>query len=213
MAKIRRILAVVSTAVMVFSVGCREKSNSTENNVVYYDSSNEYSQDIEGVENEEGDVVKEEELIENIPTIPCRLNDVAEVSGVGVKMLNVYDVGILKANDFYNYDRQVIAVVCEITNNTDAPINVNSFDMNIEYLDGDKTNVTTGTQSMLVAQEKITDMEQFNSEVQPGQTVKGYVSYAVYSRWESLSLYYTPSFAGNNTAVVLDVTSDMVETK
>ncbi len=211
--KVKRVLAVVSATVMVLSVGCGKKSNSTENSVIYYDSSNEYSQAAEGVESDNGAIVDEAELIENIPTIACNLNDKVNISGIDVKPVNVYDVGTLKADDIYNYDRQIIAVVCEITNNTNDTVKVNGFDMNVEYIDGDKTNITTGAQSMFLAQEKLSDIQSFNTEVKPGETVKGYVSYAVYSRWESLSIYYTPTHTNNNEAVVLNVTSDMVEVK
>lgn len=214
MNKSKKILAGLSAVVMAFSVGCGGKSNSTENSVVYYDDSNSYAQNAEGVDNNGNEGNVQEATSNPIPTIAMNINDKIDVSGVDVKVLNVYDVGTLESDTSYNYDRQALAFVCELTNNTDAEIKVNSFDMAIEYLDGEQIQFTTNAQAMMKAMEKITDIKMFNETVvAPGQTVKGYVPFAVYSRWETLTMYYEPSFLAEECAVSVDVTKDRVEVK
>lgn len=211
MKKVKIMLAAVSAVTLIFTAGCAEKKDSTGNNIVYYDDSNAYSQAIEGVEDYEGNVVKEEDLIENVPTTPAKINQVEQIGGVDINVLNIYDLGIIKAHDFINYDRQAIALICEITNNTDEEIDVNSFDMQIEYMEGERSKITTCMESTLRAMETISDLESFNTTIAPGETIKGYSAFAVYQRWESLTFYYTPTSYEGEDALTYDVTRDMVQ--
>lgn len=214
MKNIKKILAVVSSAAIVFAAGCsQKKSGSTENNVVYYDNSNEYSQSAEGVENARGEIIREEDRAENIPTIPANIGENAEIGGMDVKITDVYDVGIIESNeDTVNYDKQVMAVVCEITNNTDTEQTVNAFDFKVQLIDGEYTDITTDLSAMTKAQKKISDMESLNAKLQPGETVSGYVPFAVYSRWKTLSVYYNPSDNnGSKDSLAFEITRDMVE--
>lgn len=211
MKNIKKTLAVCSAVTLIFSAGCSDKRNVTENGIVYYDSSkNEYIQQTEGMENSEGQVVPQDELIENIPTEPAQKGDKSEISGLDVTLTDIYDVGIIKANQV-NYDRQVVAFVFEITNNTESEIEVNSFDINVEYIDGEKITVTTGVEAMLKAAEKIKDTESLNSVLKPGETVKGYSAIGVYSYWETMTVYYTPKGTGKNEALTFDITKDAIK--
>ena len=69
MKNIKKVITICSAVTLIFSAGCSDKRNVTENGIVYYDgSSNEYVQQTEGMENGDGQVVPQDELIENIPT-------------------------------------------------------------------------------------------------------------------------------------------------
>ncbi len=207
----RKILASISAVCLAFSVGCGEKKSGSDNSVIYYDNSNEYSQAAEGFEDSQGQIVKEEDLIENLPTTPAKMGEVAQLGGVDIKLEKVYDIGIIKEGEIFNYDRKVIAIVYEITNNTDTDIVANSFDLNLQYMDGEQVTVMSGVESMLRAQEKITDIDMFNSTIKPGETLKGYTPLAFYSRWENITVYYTPHFYEGKDAVSFDISKDMLE--
>lgn len=211
MKNIKTMLAVFSSAVLVFAAGCSEKRESAGNNIVYYNDSNTYSQAAEGVENSSGNVIKEENLIENIPTTPIEIGNNAELSGLDFKFTNVYNAGTLKANENYNYDKQVLVVVCEIKNNLSEDIDINAFDMKIRFIDGEETYIMTDVEAMLQAGEKIRDIESLNTTLEPGQSVKGYAALAVYSRWDSLTVYFSPENIDVNDALAFDITKDMVE--
>lgn len=211
MKNIKMLIALFSSAALAFAGGCAEKKENTSNNIVYYDSSNSYSQAAEGYENSSGDIVKEEELIENVPTTPANLGENAELSGFGIKVTNVYDAGMIKANQNFNFDRQVVVLVYEVTNNNSEAMEVNSFDMKVRYMDGEETNIMTGVEAMLKADEIITDIESLNTTLKPGETIKGYSAFAVYSEWENLTVYYCPQSAGNNNSLTFDLTKDMLE--
>lgn len=211
MKNIKMLIAFLSSAAMVLAVGCGEKNESSNNNIVYYDSSNTYSQAAEGYENSEGDVVKEEELIENIPTTLVNIGENAELSGLDIKLTNVYDAGIIEADENFNFDRQVVVMVYEVTNNTSEETDVSAFDMTICYLDGEETSISTGMEAMLKAGERLPDMESLNATLKPGETIKGYSAFAVYSRWESLTAYYNPVNSDTTDSLTFEVTKDMIE--
>lgn len=211
MKNIKILLAVLSSAALVFVGGCGENKGSTGNNIVYYDSSNSYSQSAEGVENSRGEIVREEEKPENIPTIPANIGENAELAGMDVKITNVYDAGIIEAGDTANYDKQVVAVVCEITNNTDTEQLVNVFDFKVKLIDGEYTDIMTDLSALTQAQKKISSMESLNVTLQPGETVTGYAPFAVYSRWETLSVYYKPAQTDSEEVLAFEISKDMVE--
>ena len=211
MKNIKKVITVCSAVTLIFSAGCSDKRNVTENGIVYYDgSSNEYVQQTEGMENGDGQVVPQDELIENIPTQQIRQGVKSEVSGLDITLTDIFDVGEIKAEQV-NYDRQVIAFVFEITNNTDSDIDVNAFDGKVEYMDGERNTVTTGVEAMLKAEDKIKDMESLNATLKPGETVKGYAAIGVYSVWETMTVYFAPQGTGQKDALAFDITKDAVK--
>ena len=211
MKNIKKVITICSAVTLIFSAGCSDKRNVTENGIVYYDgSSNEYVQQTEGMENGDGQVVPQDELIENIPTQQIQQGVKSEVSGLDVTLTDIFDVGEIKAEQV-NYDRQVIAFVFEITNNTDSDIDVNAFDVKVEYMDGERNTVTTGVEAMLKAEDKIKDMESLNATLKPGETVKGYAAIGVYSVWETMTVYFTPQVTGQKDALAFDITKDAVK--
>ena len=162
------------------------------------------------MENGDGQVVPQDELIENIPTQQIRQGVKSEVSGLDITLTDIFDVGEIKAEQV-NYDRQVIAFVFEITNNTDSDIDVNAFDVKVEYMDGERNTVTTGVEAMLKAEDKIKDMESLNATLKPGETVKGYAAIGVYSVWETMTVYFAPQGTGQKDALAFDITKDAVK--
>lgn len=211
MKNIKMLLAVLSSAALVFAGGCGEKKEGTSNNIVYYDSSNSYSQEAEGYENSSGEVVDEKDLIENIPTTPVSLGENAELSGFDIKITNVYNAGLLESDQYHNYDRQVVVVVYEVTNNNSEDMDVTAFDMSIRYMDGEETKITTSMEAMLKADEKMADIESLNATLKPGETIKGYTAFSIYPRWDNLTVYYNPQNSDNNDSLAFEITKDMLE--
>lgn len=211
MKNIRILLAAVSVAAIALSVGCNEKK-STENSVIYYDNDNSYSQEVEGYENSQGEVVNKEDLIQNVPTTPVEVGDDAQISGVDVKLTNIYNAGLLEADrGAIKFDRDALVFVCEITNNTDQEMEVTAFDWSVQVLDGEYTKVTPGVDAIMLAEEKVSDMESLNHTLQPGETCKGYAAIGIYSEWQSLTVYYKPAGSQSNASLSFDITRDMVE--
>lgn len=208
---IRILLAAVSVAAVMLSAGCSEKK-STENKVIYYDKDNSYSQEVEGYENSEGDIVKKEELIQNVPTTPAEVGADAQISGVDVKLTNIYNAGLLNAADgVIKFDRDALVFVCEITNNTDQEMEVTAFDWSVQVLDGEYTKIIPGIDAIMLAEEKMSDMESLNQTLKPGETCTGYAAIGVYSEWQSITLYYKPAESQSNASLSFDITKDMVE--
>lgn len=203
-----KIFAVVLAITVIMAVGCA-KGDVTENNIVYYNPS-DYSQSPEGIDNSGGND-NEEESVENIPTVTANPEGQAGIAGLDIKFVKVYGIGTLKADDYYPYDRQMIAPVFEITNNTDGEIEINGFDMDIKILDGDQTSCVMDATAIMYAQEKITDIERLDNVIKPGETVVGYIPYSVFSRWESLTVFCNPYYLNSEETIVFDITKDMVE--
>ena len=214
MNNIKKFLAAVLATTMVFAVGCSEEESSSEAKVVYYDDSNEYTQEAEAYENSDGEVVAEDRIAENVKATPVKKGESAELGTMNVEFVDVYSAGIIESSDMggeYNYNREVIAVSCNLTNNSDATESVTAFDFVVKYLDGDETELYTGSEAMLGAQEKITDIESFNSDVEPGSSLSGYAAFAVYSEWETMTIYYNPTDDDKNEAISFEITRDMVQ--
>lgn len=212
--KVKRVASVLMALTLVTAVGCGEDRSSSDANVVYYDESNEYTQEVEGYENDKGDVVAEDRIIENIVSTPISKGESKDLGTATVEFTEVYSAGIIAASDQgaeYNYNREVIVLECNLKNNSGEPVNFSSYDFVVKGLDGDETELYTGAEAMLCAQEKLPELESFNSEVAPGETLPGYAAFAVYSDWETLTIYYNPINDDNNEAIAFDITRDMVQ--
>lgn len=210
MKKIKRISAVSAALCLIFAAGCGDKNNNTQNSVIFYDNSNSYSQAAEGYENSKGDFVKNENLLENIPTTPGKLNEPAAINGIEVKITKVYNVGMLSADDMIP-ERQVLAFVVEVTNNTDAPIEENYFNLCIRYIDGEEVEVTPGVREVMLASDNIPDVEPLGGTIEPGQTLTGFAPFALYKEWQNLCVYFTPQHFGVKDSVSFEITKDMME--
>lgn len=207
----KKLLALVIALCTTAISGCADKNNGTQNSIAYYDESNSYSQSPEGVENSNGNVVREEDKLENIPTVPAKANEKVNVAGMDVTFTNVYDLGMLEPNQFVKNRRQALAFVCEVTNNTDTTVTVNGLDFKIRILDGESVTTSMNIYEMTAAREQISNLELINSELKPGETVKGYAPLTVSPDWKTLTVYYTPYSLGINDSVTFEVTPDMLE--
>ncbi|MCM1226733.1 MAG: hypothetical protein NC320_04820 [Clostridium sp.] len=205
----RKTIAVFSALSIIFVCGC-EKNNASPNSIVYYDNDAPYSQSAEKIEANDSDNFSEKEYEISFPTVPANINEPAEVSGISVNLTNVYDVGILEKSIIYDTQKQVLAFVFEITNNSDTDIEVNSLNLSLNILDGETTNIIPDVFGMNHSQKQISDIKLLDGIVKPGETVKGFSPISIDPKWNSCSVYYNNS-ALENTAVSFDITKDMVE--
>lgn len=210
MKKFKAFTAVFASLVLITAVGCEEKKGGGDS-IVYYNSQNQYSQAAEGYEDSQGAVIPENEKIENIPTIAASRGEKAELSGIDITITDVIDAGIMKSGeDTVNFDRQAVAVVCEVTNNTSEEMSVNALDFEIRYMDGEETMIVMDAQAMMAAMDNIKDYESLNAVLKPGETVTGYAAFGIYSRWESFTVYFKPDSMEAPDSVAVNVTRDMV---
>lgn len=215
MNRIKKAFSVLCTATMILAVGCEEKETSSVTKVNYFGGENQYTQAAEAYENVNGEVVEQDRIAEFITTTPVSKGNASELQGMNIKFNEIYSTGVIKASDMggeFNYDREVLAIACDITNNTGEACDVNAFDFVVKFLDGDETEIYTGMEAMLSAQEKITDIESFNSTVEAGETLTGYAAFGIYSEWETVTILYNPAGDDNNEAISFEITRDMVKT-
>lgn len=207
---LKKILAVLSAVTLVTLTGCGKK-NDNSNKITYYDASNPYSQKAEGVDSSGGKSYDENTAAENISTIPAKLNENIDLSGINITLKNVYNAGETETGENPGYKKQVLALNCDITNNTDSKITVNSFNFSIRYIDGESVLIETGMREIMTAGRKITNINQLNSEIAPGKTVSGFASLSVEPDWETITIYFTPLNAKTNNAVTFEITKDQIE--
>lgn len=205
----RKTIAVFSALSIIFVCGC-EKDNGSPNNIVYYDNDAPYSQSAEKIEANDNDNFSEKELKITFPTVPASINEPAEVLGISVNLTNIYDMGILENNIIYDTQKQILAFVFEITNNSDSDIEVNSLNLSLNILNGETTNIIPDIFGINHSQKKLSEIKILEGTVKPGETVKGFSPISIDPKWNSISIYYNND-ALEDTAVSFDITKDMVE--
>lgn len=210
MEKLKKILSVLSAIMLVMSTGCGKKDDNIKK-ITYYDESNPYSQKAEGVEDSDGESYNEDSAIENITTIPAKLNEKTDLSGINVTLKNVYNAGEIESMQNPGLKKQVLAFNCDITNNTDSEITVNSFNFTIRYVDGESGYIETGMHELMAAGRKITGINTLNDEIQPGKSVSGYAPLSVQPNWETITVYFQPLNSKIKDAISFEITKDQIE--
>jgi len=203
MKNLKYIIAIMAAVTITASFGgCKNDEDSdTDNNVVYYDETNKY------VSPEDAEKVARE----NAVTEPVEFNQQAELSGCTLTAKKVVPLGVRPADAIYDYSADMLAIEVELTNNTEETLNISA--LNDFYVSVDDAPEELGHSMLtnLAATKIIEDYQAFDFDVEPGQTVSGYVTLEAKTGWKEVKLSYTPLVEDMNfDAVVYTITPDMV---
>lgn len=131
--------------------------------------------------------------------------DVSYESKVDVKLDQVIEI-----DDVDKSKRRVLLAELTITNKSDAEIDCSTlshFDLTIDGV----TNAEPirDVVAAIVARKYYTqigsDLQNFNSPIKPGETLKGYVYIGAPTKWDSMQLTYIPYRYYNNDHIIFDI--------
>ena len=203
MKKLKYIIAIMAAITITASFsGCdNDEKSDNSNNVVYYDEKNEY------VAPEDA----EKKARENAVIETAELNQKAELSGRTLAAKKVVSLGVRPADAVYDYSADMLAIEIELTNNTEETLNISALNDFYISIDGAPEELGFSMQTTLAATKLIEDYQSFDFDVEPGQTVSGYVTLEAKTGWKEVKLSYTPLVEDMNfDAVVYTITPDMI---
>lgn len=210
MKNLKKLFAVASAITLITSTGCGKKDDNAKK-ITYYDASNPYSQKAEGVDDSDSESYEEIVETQNISTTPAKLNEKVDLSGIDITLKNVYNAGEIEDADNPEYKRQVLAFNCDITNNTDSEVTINSFSFTVQYLDGEPVYIESGVYDLLATNRKITGINKINDKIKPGKSISGYTSLSVPRDWNTITVYFQPLDGKEKKAVSFEISKDQVE--
>ncbi len=197
------IMSVLAAAALFSGCSDNEENSNNSGSVVYYDnSSNQY------VAPEEKDQIAKD----NAQSIEGKLSEKAIISGFDVKMNKVVCVGMREKDDRNKVNSQLISAEFEITNNNSDALKVSSMGDFTITIDNDKTVLGSDSYSAVTAARTIEDYESLDYTIEPQQTVRGYISFAVDEGWKNITVTYTPqSKEISYDKLYYNITPDVVE--
>ena len=207
MKNMRSIIAVMSAAVLAVPFcGCSDGKESTGGaNVVYYDSQNSYVDSAEVLDS------AEKEARDSAKIVKGGLDEKVTVGGCDSTIKKVVYIDTLDPDDRYPEPRNLYAALVEITNNTKDTITVSSLGNFSVSVDGGDKELGLDTVTSIIARRAIEDFEDLNYDAEPGQTVKGYVTFTTPEEWKEAVFEFTPR-SGENVydSSQYTITPDMV---
>lgn len=204
--KIFKRFAILTAALAVLTSfsGCSDENDSGSNsNVVFYDdSSNSYVNP-----NEKDQIARD-----NSSSIKGTIGEVTSIGGFDINIKNIILVNECESSYLPDQMAEMLAIKIEITNNNTETLGASALADFKFSVDGDEYLEALQMQSSLIALKTIDDYEILNSDIEPGQTVIGYIAFEAVKDWKKIDLIYTPqSTELSYNEASFEITPDMVE--
>lgn len=185
--------------------GCSNDDSSSDSSgeVVYYDdSSNSY------VAPEDSEAVARKNAVTSIG----KINEPASAGECEITAKNIIALGVRESNDVYDYSTDIFAVEVEVVNNTAETVNISDISDFYVSVDGGIETLAADPYIIAVATKSIDDFVSLSGDVEPGKSIKGYITFEAKSGWQEIVVSYMPLIENRNyDSVIYTITPDMVK--